>query len=268
MTGKLRKRFGQHLLTDKSMIADIVQAINPAAQQTICEIGPGLGAITLPVLKKAGALHTIEIDRDLSKVLLEKTQGAANFTLHQTDALHFDFNDIGSLDQPVRLIGNLPYSISTPLLFHLLSFAKIITDMHFMLQKEVVERITAAPGESKYSRLSVMLQSHYKTESLFDVTPQMFTPPPKVMSAFMRLLPCSTEKPTIIDPLLFSNIVETAFQQRRKTVKNSLASIASATQLHKASIGLHQRPQEISTQQYIRLANQISAQSCDKLSNL
>lgn len=258
-TGKLRKRFGQHLLTDKGVIADIARAIDPAPSQIFCEIGPGLGAITLPMLKKAGVLHAIEIDRDLGGTLSKKCKAATNFRLHQTDALHFDFNDIGSPKRPVRLIGNLPYNVSTPLLFHLLSFAEIITDMHFMLQKEVVGRITATPGKPEYGRLSVMVQSYCKVESLFDVPSRMFTPPPKVTSSFMRLLPYGVDKPDIIDPLLFGRIVEIAFQQRRKTIKNSLASVASASQLRKASIDPNQRPQEVSIRQYIELANQIAA---------
>lgn len=257
--GKLRKRFGQHLLINKAIIADIVQAINPAPRQTLCEIGSGLGAITLPLLEKGCALHAVEIDHRLGEALLRKCQNTLGFTLHQADALHFDFNDIGNPGRPVRLVGNLPYSISTPLLFHLLSFSEIITDMHFMLQKEVAERITATPGKSEYSRLSIMVQSYYKAERLFDVMPQMFAPPPKVTSSFMHLIPYDTGKSTIIDPPLFSGIVETAFRQRRKTIKNSLASVVSAGQLRNASIDPSQRPQEISVQQYIRLANQLSA---------
>ncbi len=256
---KLCKRFGQHLLTDKNMIANIVQAINPFSQQTLCEIGPGLGAITLPLLEKRCTLHALEIDRYLSEALSKKCWSATSFTLHQVDALRFDFNAIGSPSRPIRLVGNLPYNISTPLLFHLLSFPKIFVDMHFMLQKEVAERITAAPGESGYSRLSVMVQSYYKTERLFDVMPQMFAPPPKVTSSFMCLIPRDARRSTIIDPLLFSKIVKTAFRQRRKTIKNSLASVASTSQLHRALIDPSQRPQEISILQYIRLANQISA---------
>jgi len=258
VTKKLRKRFGQHLLIDKDTIATIVQTINPSPQQCICEIGPGLGAITLLILKKVSAMHAVEIDRDLSKELLEKCKDIGNLTLHQADVLKFNFNDIASTNQSIRLIGNLPYNISTPLLFHLLQFSHAIIDMHFMLQKEVVDRITATHGSSEYSRLSIMVQSYYKVESLFEIAPHMFSPPPKVTSSFMRLLPGSAVQDKINDRSLFNKIIEVAFQQRRKTIKNSLASIASNNELQQASIDPSQRPQEISIQQYINLANQLS----------
>ncbi len=255
---KLRKRFGQHVLTDKNTIADIVQTIHPVPRQIICEIGPGLGAITLPILKKVGALHAIEIDRDLCSALLEKCKNVGKLTLHQNDALHFDFNDLASAGRPMRLIGNLPYNISTPLLFHLLRFSNVIADMHFTLQKEVVDRIVSTPGQARYSRLSVMVQSYYGVERLFDITSSMFTPPPKVMSSFMRLLPHAIGTMEIINRALFDNIIASAFQQRRKTVRNSLASMVSTNQLRQARIDPNQRPQEISIRQYITLANQLS----------
>ena len=255
MTKKLRKRFGQHLLTDTDTISDIVQAINPTSQQNLCEIGPGLGAITLPILQQARAMHAIEIDRDLSKELLEKCKKIGKLTLHQCDALKFDFNLIANLDQTIRLIGNLPYNISTPLLFYLLQFSDCIEDMHFMLQKEVVERVTALPGDSDYSRLSIMTQSYYKVENLFDIAPNMFSPPPKVTSSFMRLSPCDIGKTELLNRELFNKIIEFAFQQRRKTIKNNLSSMVSNKQLQQASIDPNQRPQEISIQQYIILTN-------------
>lgn len=258
MIKKLRKRFGQHLLTDKNTISDIVQVINPSPQQNICEIGPGLGAITVPVLMHVGTMQAIEIDRNLSTELLKKCKPVGDLTLYQADVLKFNFNDIASLDQPIRLIGNLPYNISTPLLFYLLQFSNIIEDMHFMLQKEVVERITATPGNSEYSRLSVMVQSYYKVESLFDIAATMFSPPPKVTSSFMRLIPCDVALGKLIDRSLFNRIVEIAFHQRRKTIKNNLASIASESQLQQALIDPSLRPQEISIRQYITLTNQLS----------
>lgn len=258
MIKKLRKRFGQHLLTDKNTISDIVQVINPSPQQNICEIGPGLGAITIPLLMHMGTMQAIEIDRDLSTELLKRCKAVGDLALYQADVLKFNFNDIASADQPVRLIGNLPYNISTPLLFHLLQFSNIIEDMHFMLQKEVVERITATPGNSEYSRLSVMVQSYYKVESLFDIGPSMFSPPPKVTSSFMRLIPCDVAQGKLIDRSLFNRIVEIAFHQRRKTIKNNLASIASENQLQQALIDPNLRPQEISIRQYISLTKQLS----------
>ncbi len=258
MIKKFRKRFGQHLLTDKNTISDIVQVINPSPQQNFCEIGPGLGAITIPMLMHVGTMRAVEIDRDLSIELLKRCKAVGDLILYQADVLKFNFNEIGSPDRPIRLIGNLPYNISTPLLFHLLQFSNIIEDMHFMLQKEVVERITAAPGKSEYSRLSVMVQSYYKVESLFDIAPSMFSPPPKVISSFMRLAPCDVVQGNLLDRSLFNKIVKVAFHQRRKTIKNNLSSIASENQLQQASIDPSLRPQEISIRQYITLTNQLS----------
>lgn len=258
MARKLSKRLGQHLLTDKNTISAIVQAIAPAPEQNICEIGPGLGAITLPVLKITGAMHAVEIDRGLSKELLKQCGGVGTLTLHQGDVLEFDFNRVAKTTRPVRLIGNLPYNISTPLLFHLLQFSRMIADMHFMLQKEVVERITAAPGASEYSRLSVTVQSCYRVENLFEIMPDMFLPPPKVTSSFMRLQPDPDNLEKIHDRTLFNKLVATAFQQRRKTIKNSLAKTVTAMELQQVAIDPGQRPQEISIQQYINLANLLS----------
>ncbi len=252
---KLNKRLGQHLLTDETTIAAITQAIAPAPEQNICEIGPGLGAITLPVLKAAGAMNAIEIDPTLSGELLRQCQGIGKLTLHQGDVLKFDFHRISEADQSIRLIGNLPYNISTPLLFHLLQFSEIISDMHFMLQKEVAERITAAPKTSAYSRLSVIMQSSYKVESLFDIAPHLFSPPPKVTSRFIHMLPDPLTSGKIHDRTLFSRLVKTAFQQRRKTIKNSLAKEVTEKELQQADIDPRHRPQEISVQRYINLAN-------------
>jgi len=254
----LRKRFGQHLLTDKNSISTIVQIINPLPQQNICEIGPGLGAITLPILKLTNEMHAVEIDLDLARELKKKCKDVGNLILHNVDILKFNLNDIANPNQPVRLIGNLPYNISTPLLFHLLNFSNIIIDMHFMLQKEVVDRIIAKPGYSQYSRLTVMMQSYYDVESLLDISPDMFTPSPKVNSSFMRLVPSNIYNKKIENRTLFNKIVETAFNQRRKTIKNSLSSISSRQQLVNASIDPKFRPQEISIQQYINLTNQLA----------
>ncbi len=255
---KLNKRLGQHLLTDESTISAITQAIAPAPEQNICEIGPGLGAITRPVLKAAGAMHAIEIDQTLSEELLKLCRGIGQLTLHQGDVLEFDFHCISEADRPIRLIGNLPYNISTPLLFHLLQFSEIISDMHFMLQKEVAERITAVPNISAYSRLSVIMQSSYKVESLFDIAPHLFSPPPKVTSCFIRMLPDPVTSAKIRDRTLFSQLVKTAFQQRRKTIKNSLAKEVTEKELQQADIDPRRRPQEIPVQQYINLANLLS----------
>ena len=252
---KLNKRLGQHLLTDKTTISAITQAIAPAPKQNICEIGPGLGAITLPVLKAAGAMHAVEIDQVLSEELLKQCQGVGTLTLHQGDVLKFDFHRLAKADQAIRLIGNLPYNISTPLLFHLLQFSEVISDMHFMLQKEVAERITATPKTSEYSRLSVIMQSHHKVENLFDIASHMFSPPPKVTSCFIRMRPDPVTLGKIRNRTLFDQLVKTAFQQRRKTIKNSLAKDVTEKELQRAGIDPRNRPQEISVQQYINLAN-------------
>ena len=258
MTGRLRKRFGQHLLTNPNTITSIVKVIHPKKEDRLVEIGPGRGAITAPILKNVGKLHAIEIDRDIAEEVTGKCSGLGELTIHQGDVLNFDFNKLARIDRPIRLFGNLPYNISTPLLFHLLNFSNLITDMHFMLQKEVVDRITAQTGDSNFSRLSIMLQCSYKVESLFDISPNDFTPPPKVNSSFMRLLPDNEHFKKIKNHSVFSKLVETAFQQRRKTIKNSLSTLATEEQLLKANILLTQRPQEISIPQYIELSNLLS----------
>ena len=255
---KPSKHLGQHFLKDKNIISEIVRAIDPAPGQNIFEIGPGLGALTLPVLRKVAEMHAIEIDTRFSHELLKKCVPAGTLILHQGDVLNFDFNRIADPIHRVRLIGNLPYNISTPLLFYLLRFFYLIADIHFMLQKEVADRIIALPGTSAYSRLSITLQSRFKAESLFDITPRMFSPVPKVNSSFMHLQPRPDYIKQIHNQALFSKLVETAFQQRRKTIKNSLKNMVTDAQLRQASIDPKKRPQEISVQQYINLANQLS----------
>lgn len=257
MTRPLRKRFGQHLLSNPNTINNIVKVIHPHQDDHLVEIGPGRGAITVPILKQVGSLHAIEIDRDIAKEVTEQCKNIGNFEIHLGDVLQFDFNILANINDPIRIFGNLPYNISTPLLFHLLKFSDCIVDMHFMLQKEVVDRITARVGDSNYSRLSIMIQSSYKVESLFDIGPNEFTPPPKVTSSFMRLRPTNEYQQQINDKDLFSKLVEIAFQQRRKTIKNSLSKLATEEQLTKANIQVTQRPQEVSIQQYIKLSNEL-----------
>lgn len=258
MTRPLRKRFGQHLLSNPNTINSIVKVIHPKKNDMLVEIGPGRGAITIPILKNVGTLHAIEIDRDIAKEVTRQCEGIGNLIIHQGDVLNFDFNKLASKSKPIRLFGNLPYNISTPLLFHLLKFSEQIVDMHFMLQKEVVDRITASAGNSNYSRLSIMIQSSYKVESLFDIGSNEFTPPPKVNSSFMRLIPSDEYRVQIKDHNTFDRLVETAFQQRRKTIKNSLSNVATEEQLINANIKTSQRPQEISIPQYIKLSNQLA----------
>jgi len=258
MASKLRKRFGQHLLTNPNTITSIVKVIHPKHGEQLVEIGPGRGAITIPILKIIKYLHAIEIDRDIAKEVTEQCKNVGELIIHQGDVLNFDFNQLATANNKIRLFGNLPYNISTPLLFHLLKYSNLISDMHFMLQKEVVDRITATEGDSNYSRLSIMIQCSYKVESLFDISPNDFSPPPKVNSSFMRLVPDDGYYNKINDHSVFNTLIETAFQQRRKTIKNSLSKLASEEQLCIANIPATKRPQEISIPQYINLSNELS----------
>ncbi len=258
MSTQLRKRFGQHLLTNPNIITNIVKVIHPNESDHLVEIGPGRGAITIPILKKIGTLHAIELDRDRAKEVTENCKNIGELIIHQGDVLNFKFDTLASLDKPIRLFGNLPYNISTPLLFHLLKYSNLIIDMHFMLQKEVVDRIIASAGDSNYSRLSIMIQCSYRVESLFDISPNDFTPAPKVNSSFMRLIPTDKHQQQIKNYKLFSKLVETAFQQRRKTIRNSLSNFTTEEHLIKANIRPTQRPQEISIPQYIKLSNELA----------
>jgi 16S rRNA (adenine1518-N6/adenine1519-N6)-dimethyltransferase len=218
-----RKRFGQHFLVDPAVIAAIVAAIAPARDDFIVEIGPGLGALTRPLLKRVDRLAVIELDRDLVARL--EQEHAAQLTVHQGDVLDFDFS---VFPRDFRLAGNLPYNISTPLLFHLLAFAPRMRDMHFMLQKEVVERMVAAPSTPAYGRLSVMLQLHFAMENLFVVAPEAFDPPPKVESAVVRMRPQMRAVAEGFDAGKFAAVVGAAFGQRRKTLRNSLSKLLGA----------------------------------------
>ena len=259
MSRPLRKRFGQHLLVNPSTINNIVNVINPSVTDNLVEIGPGRGAITIPILKLVGNLQAIEIDHDICKEVSELCKNAGNLTLHQGDVLEFDFNEVTNANRFIRLFGNLPYNISTPLLFRLLKYSHLIIDMHFMLQKEVVDRIAATTTDSNYSRLSIMMQTNYDVTQLFDISPNEFSPPPKVNSSFMRFVPNKKYNKQIKNQAMFNKVVETAFQQRRKTIKNSLSKLVNEEQLMNANIEVSQRPQDISIPQYINLSNLLSS---------
>ena len=212
MTGhRPRKRFGQHFLVDPGVIHAILEAIRPQPADTIVEIGPGPGAITRPLSRRAGHLHLIELDRDLAAALRAEFAGHQNVTIHEADALTFDYRSLGN---DLRVVGNLPYNISTPLLFHLLSQQDVIRDMHFMLQKEVVDRMAAEPGSKAYGRLGVMLSCHQFIEPLFDVAADSFDPPPAVTSAVVRLMPRTDNAGAIKDPKHMSRLVAAAFGKR------------------------------------------------------
>ncbi len=247
-----RKRFGQNFLQDQNIINKIIDAIAPQSNDQMIEIGPGRGALTLPLLEKLDQLHVIEIDRDLVGWWQEKH--IANLKLHEVDALKADICSLypGQSDKRCRIVGNLPYNISTPLLFHIFKFLPCIDDMHFMLQKEVVERITAIPGSKIYGRLSVMTQFYCQTQNLFSVSRHAFTPAPKVESSIVRLIPHS--EPTNAPLEIFAAIVKQAFSQRRKTIRNSLKTWFSAAELDALQIDPSARPETLSLDMFTLLA--------------
>ncbi len=216
-----RKRFGQHFLVDEGVIHAIVNAINPKPEDVLVEIGPGLGALTRPLLERIPHLHVVELDRDII-TRLKREYPPERLSIHEGDALKFDF---GSLGIATRVCGNLPYNISSPLMFHLMDFAPSIIDMTFMLQKEVVDRMVAEPSTSAYGRLSVMLQRRFHMEWLLDVPPESFDPPPKVDSAVVRMIPKAPGDYPELDDQRFAEIVATAFSQRRKTLRNTLGKL-------------------------------------------
>lgn len=253
-----RKRFGQHFLQDKQVIQRIVDAIMPLPEQHLVEIGPGQGALTLPVLKKTTHLDVVELDRDLIPQLKLRCAGKGELNVYQADALDFDFSQLVKEAQPMRMIGNLPYNISTPLIFHLLKFAKHISDMHFMLQKEVVDRLAARVGSDAYGRLSIMVQYHCRVSSLFNVAPSAFHPPPKVDSSIVRLIPHREYPYEARDYAHFASIVKTAFEHRRKTLRNCLKNIVTDEDWEKVNIDSHLRPEQLSLSEYVKLSNALT----------
>ncbi len=250
-----RKRFGQHFLTDQTTIDRIVAAIQPKNSETIVEIGPGQGVISKPLAVLAGTFHAIELDRDLAAVLRRQFAPQTNVSIHQADALKFDFPGLGD---DLRIVGNLPYNISTPLLFRLTEFRHVIRDMHFMLQKEVVDRMAAPPGNKTYGRLSIMLGCYMEIEPLFDVPATAFRPPPKVTSSIVRLRPLPNDAYAITDHQKLSNIVAEAFSQRRKTLRNALKARASEEDLIDAGMDPASRPEQATIANYVTLANHIA----------
>jgi 16S rRNA (adenine1518-N6/adenine1519-N6)-dimethyltransferase len=248
-----RKRFGQNFLHDKYVLSSITEAIAPAAGDAMVEIGPGLGAMTEQLMRTVEHMHVVELDRDLV-ARLEKTYSRAKLTIHAGDALKFDFSTIPvPAGQKLRVVGNLPYNISSPLLFHLADFAPLVQDQHFMLQKEVVERMVAAPGSKTYGRLSVMLQWRYQMSLLFVVPPEAFDPPPKVESAIVRMIPLANPLPC--DRATLEAVVLKAFSQRRKVIRNCLAGMFTEEQIVAAGIKPTDRPEAVGLAQYVALAN-------------
>ncbi len=263
-----RKRFGQNFLVSAGVIHRIVDAIAPRAGDTVVEIGPGLGALTEPLLARISHLHVVEIDRDLIARLRQRWP-AGRLTIHEGDALEFDFGALQGAG-PLKIVGNLPYNISSPLLFHLVGYAPVVHDMHFMLQKEVVDRMVAEPGSSAFGRLSVMLQYRYHMECLFIVPPESFSPPPKVDSAIVRLIPRDRQKvgaedtvqgtgnDTAKDEALFARVVAAAFSQRRKMLRNTLRGMISEANLAALGIAPTARAEELGVADYVRLANALA----------
>ena len=246
-----RKRFGQNFLQDSRIIADIVQAVRPQPADTVVEIGPGLGAITEPLAAKLDCLHVCEIDRDIIGYLKTRPY-AGKLVIHEGDILQFDF---ASVPGRKKIVGNLPYNISTPLLFHLNRYADEVEDMHFMLQKEVVERMVAEPGSNDFGRLSVMLQYFFEMEKLLDVPPEAFSPAPKVDSAVVRLIPAKHRIGQAQDFEQFAALVKQAFHQRRKTIRNNLKGLADDNDLQAAGISPQERAEHIAPEKYVALAN-------------
>jgi len=254
MSHRAKKRFGQNFLVDERIIADIVRSIRPEPDDSMVEIGPGLGALTRPLLQTLHHLHVVEIDRDIiARLKQEYATGVASeqLTIHSGDALAFDY---GTLPAPLRIVGNLPYNISSPLLFHFANFADRIVDMHFMLQKEVVDRMVAQASTRDYGRLSVMLQYRFHMEKLLDVPPDSFRPAPKVDSAIVRLIPIPAAEIVVHNEKLFAAIVSAAFGQRRKTLRNTLRNYLTAEDFDSLCIDSQLRAENLGVAEFSNIA--------------
>jgi len=258
MDHRPRKRFGQHFLHDRGVVSRILDAFDPKPEETVVEIGPGLGALTRPLLERLPHLHVVEFDRDLV-ARLRADFPSERLSVHQADALKFDFHTLLSAAGKLRIIGNLPYNISTPLLFHLLDQQDVVSDMLFMLQKEVVVRMAATPGGKDYGRLSVMLQSRVQVEKLFDVRPGAFTPPPKVDSSIVRLIPHAVPPVHIEDRPSFALIVQAAFAHRRKTLRNNLKGLLAAETIAAIGIDPERRAETLTLAEFAALANALAS---------
>ena len=261
---RARKRFGQHFLTHATTIERIVAAVAPQAADTLVEIGPGEGAITVPLASCCRRLHALEYDRDLVARLRARFADDARVTIHQADALRFDYATLGNppgdaADERLRIVGNLPYNISTPLLFRMVEVRHLLRDLHFMLQKEVVDRMTAAPGGRDYGRLTIMLGVHMQATPLFDVPPEAFRPPPRVTSTVVRLQPRPPGVFGLHDHGGLSALVTAAFGKRRKTLRNALKGLVGEDELRDCGIDPAARPEQIAIPAWIELANRRAA---------
>lgn len=253
-----RKRFGQNFLHDERIIQAIVRGFAPLPGQRVVEIGPGLGALTRHLLPFLAEMHVVELDRDLAARLPQTFAGQGTLHIHQADALRFDFRTLATGPHSLRIIGNLPYNISTPLIFHLLESAPLVDDMHFMLQKEVVDRLAAAPDTPDYGRLSVMVQYRCRVDWLLAVPPGAFNPPPKVHSAVVRLTPHRDLPYPCENEALLQKIVSAAFNQRRKTLRNGLKELATDADFDAAGIDPGLRAEVLSVAQFVQLANRLN----------
>ena len=259
-----KKHLGQHFLHERRVVEKIVLAVDPQPGDRLVEIGPGQGAITFPLLRRQKELTVIEFDRDLITPLMEASEGIGRLTIIHKDVLQVDFSKLAGDEGPLRLVGNLPYNISSPILFHALEHAGAVRDMHFMLQKEVVDRMAAEPGSKVYGRLSVMLQAYCRVDSLFDVPPAAFRPPPKVDSAVVRLVPLPPADIGIADPALFARIVRDAFGQRRKTLRNALQQVCTGARIEAAGIRPDLRAEQLDVAAFKRLADHLAATPPDE----
>lgn len=256
MGHQARKRFGQNFLHDPNVIRNIVKSIRPKPGDNIVEIGPGMGAITEELLEGTeGYLNVVELDRDLIPGLKVKFFDQPGFAIHEADALKFDFQTLKVDERPLRIVGNLPYNISTPLIFHLLSYSGTVKDMHFMLQKEVVERLAAGPGDKNYGRLSIMAQYFCQVQHLFDVGPGAFKPAPKVDSAIVRMVPYNTLPHPVKDYRTLENVVRESFAMRRKTLRNNLKKTISSENLETLGIDPGLRPEKLSLEAFVKIAD-------------
>ncbi|WP_073603601.1 16S rRNA (adenine(1518)-N(6)/adenine(1519)-N(6))-dimethyltransferase RsmA [Vibrio aerogenes] len=252
---KARKRFGQNFLNDPYIIDGIVSAINPKPGQNLVEIGPGLGALTEPVGREVDKLHVVELDRDLAERLRFHPELKDKLTIHEADALKFDFRELSTPQNKLRIFGNLPYNISTPLMFHLFEFRNEVQDMHFMLQKEVVNRLAAGPGTKAYGRLTVMAQYFCKVIPVLEVPPTAFVPPPKVDSAVVRLVPHPELPFPANDFKWLDRVCREGFNQRRKTVRNCYKSLVDDSVFEALGINPMSRPENLTLEQFVALAN-------------
>ncbi len=262
---RARKRFGQNFLQDDHIVGRIVDAVDARGDQRVVEIGPGQGAITHGLLATGAHLHVIELDRDLVPGLEAAFGDRSNFALHQADALRFDFASLVLEGEKLKIVGNLPYNISTPLLFHLLSYADVIEDMHFMLQREVVNRLAATPGNKAWGKLGVMAQYYCDVEALFEVPPAAFNPQPKVVSAIVRLTPRPEDQDQQTEKRL-RRVVTAAFAQRRKTLRNTLRDLVTVQQLEELGIAPSARAETLNLQQFMSIGEMLNDETDDQQS--